>query len=144
MGFGGYGSQNVDWNHCGYGYDNGYSNSPDDGWGLCHSYDPTGTSGVRAGSFSNPSDVLMFGEPIFPTAGWTGAVGGCEVFGWIGGNWEYRHHGGANAVFCDGHAQWYPQAALQHTQYFYQGGPGLDPYFPNGSPNGVGWPFKRK
>ncbi len=135
-GFVGYGSLNVDWNHCGYGYDVGFSN--DDGWGLCHFYDTTGTSGVKAESFGNAHDLLMFGEPTFPTTGWTGAAGACEIQGWQLNQWDYRHHGGANLVFCDGHAQWYSRQALQHTQYFYQGGPGTDPSWLGG------WPFKRQ
>ncbi len=133
-GFVGYGSWNVCWNHCGYGYNIGFSLN--DGWGLCHYYETTG--GVRNGAFRNHSDLLMFGEPQFPTAGWTGAAGSCEMQGWQINQWDYRHRGGANLVFCDGHAQWYPKRALEHTKYYYLGGPGLDPDWLGG------WPFARK
>jgi len=132
VGMGGYNSPGLEpaWNHCGYGYNVGYSN--DDGWGLCHGYEPV-NCGVRAGSFNNASDVLLFGEPEFPPS-WTGSAGTCDIVGAVGSaaDWDYRHLGGANAVFCDGHAQWYSRSVLVGTQVS------------GGGPTPSGWPFKRQ
>ncbi|MBI4025414.1 MAG: type II secretion system protein [Verrucomicrobia bacterium] len=136
-GFVGYGDNHVQWNHCGYGYNLGYVMSESSG--LCNYYESAEAVKVKTTSFNNSPDLLMFGEPQFSTAGWTGALGDIDWQGWQMGQWDYRHHGGANLVFCDGHAQWFPRGALQHTQYYLNGGPGVDPDWP-----GRGWPFRRR
>ncbi|MCL5408983.1 MAG: hypothetical protein M1135_03070 [Candidatus Omnitrophica bacterium] len=32
--------------------------------------------------------------------------------------WQYRHSGGADLLFCDGHVKWYPKSILENSQMY--------------------------
>ncbi|MCL5674711.1 MAG: hypothetical protein M1501_03055 [Candidatus Omnitrophica bacterium] len=67
---------------------------------------------------------------------WSGDGG--EV-SWAGANihaWQYRHNGGADLLFCDGHVKWYIQSVLKNSQYF----PSNGNWYGNNGWN-YDWPF---
>ncbi|MCL5674919.1 MAG: hypothetical protein M1501_04165 [Candidatus Omnitrophica bacterium] len=55
--------------------------------------------------------------------------------GWQLDTFQYRHSGGADIAFCDGHVQWYPKSDLENREYYNNQTP---------NPNFVpGWPWTR-
>ncbi len=138
----------VNWNGDVYGYNYGFSRADNANGvqlGLCFIYENTG-SGVKPSMITTPSETLEFGEPTFyynPGRGWyTESSGSCDWQGWGSSHWQYRHSGGADLLFCDGHVAWYPGADLRGTQYWIGNGTAtVNPYF-----NGAtwGWPFAQQ
>jgi prepilin-type N-terminal cleavage/methylation domain-containing protein/prepilin-type processing-associated H-X9-DG protein len=130
----------ADWNFLGYGYNMGMGTSgqPDFDMGLCELYIPN--VAITTNFVTTPSQTLLFGESAVPTYSGQYWAFGDTYFGWKGeyfGNFQYRHSGGADIAFCDGHVQWYPETDLENREYYI--GQTSTP-----NPNFVpGWPWTR-
>ncbi|MCL5674885.1 MAG: hypothetical protein M1501_03975 [Candidatus Omnitrophica bacterium] len=90
----------------------------------------------------HPGETLEIGESGYP--GWGGGAGSCDWQGWSDdSHWVYRHNGGADLLFCDGHVKWYSQSILNKTEYYVGNGtptktPGYVGYSANDQ---YDWPF---
>ena len=125
-----------------YGYNEGsgaYEGGGSKGMGLCAVFASNPNFGVTTSMVTTPSQTLMFGEPTIGY--WTKGNGVIDWWGWQVDHWQYRHSGGADLLFCDGHVGWYPKSLLQETQSdIGNGTPTPNPYF-NAALNW--WPFAR-
>jgi prepilin-type N-terminal cleavage/methylation domain-containing protein/prepilin-type processing-associated H-X9-DG protein len=128
----------INWNYMGYGYNIGYSNEYD--MGLTEIYMTDGFP-VTTNLVTTPGQTLLFAESSVPT--WTGEYWGYGPYmltwngGTVDGTFQYRHSGGADLAFCDGHVQWYPKSVLENREQVIYGSSTPNPNFV------PGWPWTR-
>jgi prepilin-type N-terminal cleavage/methylation domain-containing protein/prepilin-type processing-associated H-X9-DG protein len=104
----------------GYGMNEGLNQGPPL-LGLNDVFTTNPTYSQNISQLTDPGETLEIGEMAVPV--WTGGGNGgifWNVNG-MGGEtvWQYRHLGGADLLFCDGHVKWYPQSILQNSQKYY-------------------------
>jgi prepilin-type N-terminal cleavage/methylation domain-containing protein/prepilin-type processing-associated H-X9-DG protein len=99
----------------GYGFNMGFDNAGGDVYlGLNYVYENPVIS-VNESELTKPADTLCIGESGLPWQTTSAGSTTWQGYGWDS-HWIYRHNGGADLLFCDGHVQWYPQSVLDNSQ----------------------------
>jgi prepilin-type N-terminal cleavage/methylation domain-containing protein/prepilin-type processing-associated H-X9-DG protein len=109
--------------------------------GLNDVYTTNPTYSQNISQLTDPGATLEIGENSVPS--W-GPSGSCDWQGWQTSHWQYRHLGGADLLFCDGHVAWYPESILDNSQYYlvdYTSTPPSNPNWYGNRGDQYDWPF---
>ncbi|MCL5674598.1 MAG: hypothetical protein M1501_02480 [Candidatus Omnitrophica bacterium] len=95
------------------GFDNSFPNNTY--IGLNKVYITSPTVSINENQLTHPGETLEIGETGLP---WQSVWGGSVTWQGYGydSHWVYRHNGGADLLFCDGHVKWYSQSVLDNSQ----------------------------